>query len=187
MNELTDLVPTLTNPRTLNWRERLDWWIWRLLQRAKRALIGDPRRGKAAVEYTTNIFGENYPDITHRPEAEVSLEYDAPRGSAISLKILYHCHDDGQPIHFTDALITFNVDPDAVPEDELVLIGMKGKEDYLMDLSEILAAGIGWEMTTWAVFKLFDLDTAEMFDQMIMYKELKQEWFLPVPEEALIV
>lgn len=169
--------------------------MWRLLQRAKRRLIGSPKRGKAAGKYATKIFAEygnendvdeNYPDITYRPEAELSLDYEADYDCAITLKIIYDHYGDGQPIHFTKCLIIFNVDPEDVPESELVCISMKGKADYMMDLSEMLAAAIGWEMTSWTVFKLFDLDTVGMLDNMVMHHEHKQEWFLPVPEEACI-
>jgi len=179
-NEQTNwLMPTLTTDHgTLNWRERLDWWAWKLLQRAKRRLFGAPKRKKAAVKYGA----ENYPDLSYRPEPEVSLEYESDRDAAITLKIIFDHYGDGHPIHFTRCLIIFNVAPDVAPEDELVYIHMKGKEAYEMDLSEMLAAGIGWEMTSWTVFKLFDLDTVTMFDDMVMHNELKQEWFLPIPE-----
>lgn len=127
--------------------------------------------------------GKKWPDLAFRPEAEVSLEYKGQ--TAITLRIMFKHDGDGSPIYFTKCLIVFNVDPNNVPEDELVYIDMKGKKGYYIDLSEMIAAGIGWETTTWVVFKLFDLDTAMMFDNMIMEYELKQEWFLPVPEECI--
>ena len=168
-------MPTLTTDQgTLNWLLRLLYWVlWGYWVQ-----LGE-RWGKKAVEKYTP---KKYPDLSYRPEPELSLEYESERDAAITLKIIFDHYGDGHPIHFTRCLIIFNVDPEVVPEDELVYIHMKGKEGFEIDLSEMLAAAIGWEMTSWTVFKLFDLDMVTMFEAMVMHNELKQEWFLPIPE-----
>jgi len=123
------------------------------------------------------VYGENLPDV------EINLELEAPDNCATSLRVIYH-HWEGSdvPLMIKHAWLIFNVDPSKVPKNEYVTIGMRGKDDFEIDLSTMLAAAIGWEMTNYAVMKATDLETATKFDHMIMWHEHRQELFLPTAD-----
>ena len=123
------------------------------------------------------VYGENLPDV------EINLELEASDNCATTLRVIYeHAEGSDIPLMIKNVWLLFNVDPSKVPEHECVSISMTGKDDFEIDLSTMLAAAIGWEITNYTVMKLTDLETATKFDHMVMWKEHRQELFLPTAD-----
>ena len=178
---------------TLNWWERLDWWAWKLLQRAKRRLFGPQKPESADVKYSPEILepvtvewdsSPGTSKVLEVPEPTVDVDYAGLTGAAIALRIDFQ-HIDDEIFNIPRTRIVFNVNPELVPEDGIVYVDFHddyGSHD--IDLADLLAAAIGWEMTTWTVLKIMGYDAAHSFDDFIMWKHNKKHWFLPIPEDV---
>ena len=119
------------------------------------------------------------------PEPEVDIHYEGLLGSSIALHVDYihyeGCEDD--PLYIENTRIIFNIKPELVPESEIVTVDYQNGTDHNTHLADIIATGIGWEMTTWTVMNTIGYHAAKKFDHFIMWTENpNKHWFLPIPE-----
>ena len=161
-----------------------------------RRLFWGSRREKADVKCSPEVLApepvliswETLADkspkrVLEVPEPVVDLEYAGLTDAAIALRVEFDYDSDMVPICITATKIVFNVNPEFVSESGIVNVDFR--YDYGcfdMDLADLLAAGIGWEMTTWTVLMLEGFDTSYMFDDFIMWKNNKIHWLMPIPE-----